>query len=658
MIVGTAGHIDHGKTALLYALTGVDADRLKEEKARGITIDLGFAYWSLGDGNILGFVDVPGHEKFIRNMLAGATGIDFVMLVVAADDGVMPQTREHLDIVDLLGLSRGLVALTKCDLVPQERWAAVTAQVKSLLKGTLLEEAPVFPVSAVTSQGVDALRAELAEQAKSFVPKDTEGLFRLPVDRCFSLKGAGTIVTGAVVSGRVRVGDRVMISPKGLEARVRAIHAQNRPVEAGQVGERCALNLTGEGVGVHAIERGDFILAQGAHAPTRAVDCELRLLATEPKPLAHWTPVRLHYGAGSVGARLALLQHQDIRPGTTGRVQLVLDEPIAASVGDRFIIRDPSGARTMGGGRLIDLRGPRQRRRTPQRLARLDALALKDPAACLKALLDGPPFNENIAGFARDRAMSAAQVDALLARVPYVSAGNGDDRLVFSEMTWRSLVASAVSALTEFHRDYPQLLGPGIARLAKELEPRQKAKTGAAVIRELVSGGTLVSESGAIRLPGHRLALDGKDYRLWQRILPHLSGENRFRPPLGRECAPLLNAREFDVRRVLKNMARQERVIETGRDRFFLHETLQEIATILSGIAETAEDGWFPAAALRDRLANGRKVSIEILEYFDRNGLTFRRGDLRRVVPHRIEEYTRSADVRSQSIGRLTVDRV
>jgi selenocysteine-specific elongation factor len=379
MIVGTAGHIDHGKSALVRALTGVDTDRLKEEKERGISIDLGFAYLPGADGPVLGFVDVPGHEKFVRNMLAGATGIDYVLLVIAADDGIMPQTREHLAIVDLLGITHGLVAQTKIDLVPGERCAVVADDIREALRATGLSGAKIFPVSTVTGAGIDALRTALLAAARSFGARPAGGRFRLAVDRCFSLTGAGTIVTGAVLSGAVAVGDSVVVSPVGLRARVRSIHAQNQRAQRGCAGERCALNLVGEGVDRHAIARGTVVLDPFLHAPTDRIDASLQLLAGETRPLAHWTPVRLHHAAVEVGARAALLEEAPIAPGARGRVQLVLERPIAAAMGDRFVLRDTSASRTIGGGRFIDLRAPQRRRRTPARRAQLDALALEDP---------------------------------------------------------------------------------------------------------------------------------------------------------------------------------------------------------------------------------------------------------------------------------------
>ncbi|WP_370320008.1 selenocysteine-specific translation elongation factor [Oricola sp.] len=639
MIVGTAGHIDHGKTALVKALTGVDADRLAEEKARGITIDLGFAYMPAGDG-VLGFVDVPGHDRFVRNMLAGATGIDFLLLTVAADDGVMPQTREHFDIVSLLGLSRGIVAMTKCDLVAAERRTEVASEIEALLAGSPFEGTPVMPVSTATGEGLEALRNALVAAAEQQSLRDREGLFRLAVDRSFSLQGVGTVVTGAVLSGSVAVDDTIVISPSGLEGRIRSIHAQNRPVRRGHVGERCALNLVGEGITVETVGRGDVVMNRAAHAPADRIDAELKLLASEPGTLKHWTPVRLHHAASDTSARIAVLQEEPLAPGGSGCVQLVLEKPIAAAVGDRFIIRDTSGSRTMGGGRLLDLRGPHRRRKTQQRLTQLNALARNDPVSVLAGLLERPPFTVDLVSFARDRAMRLEQAEAVLPLVPHVRVGVAEGDMLVSPDIWKSLCNSVRSTLVAYHRDNPQLLGPGVTWLAARLEPRLPTRTGAAIVKAMIADGTLAFGGGAVRLPEHRLALDKRDQHLWRKIEPCLSGDFRFRPPQGRECAELLDERIFDVRRVLKAMARQQSLIELAPDRFFLMEAVKEMAGIAADIAEAQEDGFFAAAQFRDRLQNGRKVAIEILEYFDRNGLTSRRGDLRRIVPHRLAEYT------------------
>jgi selenocysteine-specific elongation factor len=427
MIIGTAGHVDHGKTALVRALTGIDTDRLKEEKARGISIDLGFAYLPAPNGAVLGFVDVPGHEKFVHNMLAGAGGIDFALLVVAADDGVMPQTREHLAIVDLLSISRGLVALTKIDLVADDRREAVRAEIARALEATSLTGSDIVPVSAVSGEGIEALRDRLFAQAQATEHTPAQGRFRLAVDRSFTLTGVGTVVTGTVLSGTIAVGDQVTVSPSGLSARARSIHAQNRAAERGQAGERCALNLAGEGIAKDLFHRGDVVLDPALHAPTDRIDAHLRLLASERKPIAQWTPVRLHHAAAEVGTRVVLLGDEPITPGDQGVVQLVLERPIAAAVGDRFVLRNTSAQRTIGGGVLLDLRGPVRKRRTPERTVQLGAHAIRDPERAMAALLQYPP------GFCRSGALCTRprprhQRSRTALRMPRADAHSGPAR--------------------------------------------------------------------------------------------------------------------------------------------------------------------------------------------------------------------------------------
>ena len=369
MIVGTAGHIDHGKTALVKALTGVDADRLPEEKARGITLDLGYAYTSLPGGDVLGFIDVPGHEKLVHNMLAGATGIDFVLLVVAADDGPMPQTREHLQILDLLGMNRAAVALTKIDAVSAARVLQAEGEIDALLATSALAKTPVFRVSNVTGEGMVPLRHHLDTESTRVAARPAGGHFRLAIDRCFTLAGAGTVVTGTVFSGKAAVGDTLVLSPPGIEVRVRSIHAQNQPAQIGVAGQRCALNLVGEGFDKTQVQRGHWVLAAPVHAPTQRLDAQLSLLSTESRPLAHWTPVHVHLGAAEVMGRVALLEGERLEPGETALAQLVLDRAIGALHGDRLVIRDQSATRTVGGGMVLDPFPPARGRRTPARLA-------------------------------------------------------------------------------------------------------------------------------------------------------------------------------------------------------------------------------------------------------------------------------------------------
>ena len=644
MIVGTAGHIDHGKTALIRALTGVETDRLKEEKARGISIELGFAYLSDREGTRLGFVDVPGHEKFVHTMLAGATGIDFALLVIAADDGIMPQTREHLTILDLLGLSAGLVAVTKCDKVGPERLAEVAAEAAALVASTRLAGAAIVPVSALTGEGIDDLRARLFAAAGAFGARRATGAFRLAVDRSFTLAGAGTVVTGTVLSGTVGIGDRVIVSPSGLGARVRAIHAQNVAVERGRAGDRCALNLAGEGVSKDAVARGDVVLDPALHAPAARIDAALDVLASEPRALAQWMPVRLHHAAADIGARLVLIDEAPAVAGAHVRVQLVLDRPIAAAVGDRFVLRDTTAQRTMAGGTMLDLRGPARKRRTPERMAQLDALGHADPAAALEALLAVPPHHVDLTAFARDHALGDAEREAIAARLGLVRGQAGAGEIVLSSASAERFRAGLVAALAAYHQDNPDLPGIGLERLRMQSEPRLPAPAFKAFLRPLAAAGTLALDGAWVRLASHEVKLSAADEAAWERIAGLIGGAERFKPPRVRDIAGLTGLEEAHVRRLAKLAGRLGRVDEIAHDHFFLRSAVGEIVAIIVDIAAAAPRGEFIAAQLRDRLDNGRKVAIQILEFFDRHGVTFRRGDLRRINPHRLDLFGQPAE--------------
>ena len=379
MIVATAGHVDHGKTALVRALTGVDTDRLPEEKKRGLTIDLGFAYHPLGDGHVLGFVDVPGHERFVRNMLAGVGAIDLALVVVAADDGVMPQTREHTAILDLLGVTECIAVVSKVDKVEAARAGEVSVEIDALLSTTGMGGAEIHRVCALSGAGMDALAGALRERALSLAARAANGRFRLCVDRAFMLKGAGLVVTGTVHAGVASTGDRLVVTPSGHDARIRGIHAQDRPAGSARAGERCALNLSGRGIESGAVARGDWIVDRALHAPSDRIDVRLRVLPGEARALRHWTPVHAHLAAAHSTARVAVLGAGSIAPGDSGRVQVVLDHPLHALAGDRIVIRDQSATRTMGGGTIIDPFSPKRGRARPARLAWLDAIEVRGP---------------------------------------------------------------------------------------------------------------------------------------------------------------------------------------------------------------------------------------------------------------------------------------
>lgn len=671
MIVGTAGHIDHGKSALVRALTGTDPDRLADEKARGISIELGFAYADLGAGTdpaadapaatapaaVTGFVDVPGHERLIDTMLAGAGAIDLVLLVVAADDGVMPQTREHVAILDLLGHRRGIVALTKADLAGPEQRAEVAAQVRGLLAGTGLAQAPVLEVSARTGAGIGRLRAALADAALQLQAGNGAGagsdadadasasasvghagaagagrLFRFAVDRCFTLAGTGTVVTGTVLDGRVVIDDPVMVSPAGLPARVRGIHANNRKSGSGRAGQRCALNLAGEAIHRDAIRRGDLVVAPARHAPATRIDAELTVLAGEPAAIGTWFPVRLHSQTLQTAARVVPLVGP-VPPGGTGLVQLVLARPVAAQIGDRFVLRDTSARRTLGGGVFLDLRAPSRRRGTAARRAWLAAAQPADPVAALSAQAALAPVALPV--FLRDRGLSADAMTALVAAAGVQRIGE----VALSAAMHAGLRAGLHEALAAFHREHPDLAGIGREQLRLALTPVLPRDAFLVFLRSQADAGAVAADGAFLHQPGHRVNWSAEDETLWRQLQPHLLGEARFRPPRVRDLAGMLAIDEERVRRVLRLSQRLGHTEQVAHDHFFARPVVREMVAILVDIAAASPDGWFIAADLRDRLHNGRKVAIQILDFFDRLGLTRRRGDRRRLNPHRLDLY-------------------
>jgi selenocysteine-specific elongation factor len=619
MIIGTAGHVDHGKTALVKALTGIDTDRLAEEKRRGITIDLGYAYT-----DAFGFVDVPGHERFVHTMLAGASGVDAALLVVALDDGVMPQTREHVQILHLLGIDRGVVALTKSDLAPGHV-EEVGAQVRALLEKTALASATMLPVSAVTGEGIEALRSALLALGPR--QRDTDRYPRLAVDRAFTLTGAGLVVTGTLVSGRIRVEDRLLLSPRGIELRVRGLHAQNRPADEAVAGQRTALNVTGPRLTKDAVTRGDWVLHPDVHAPTARFDVRLTLLAEEPRAARTDAPVHLHIGAAHVTARVAALDAERIEPGSTVLARLTLDRPIGALARDRLVLRDAAATRTIGGGVVVDPFPPRRGRRTPERLAQLAALDQPDPVDALRALLILPPGWTDRAGYLRARNLPPSLLSSTSA------VGVGD--LLMTPATLDALRGDVIERLASHHVLAPDQPGLQLERLRMATPGRPSVAAFRSVIESLSRRGAVEQDGPWLRLPTHRATLSARDEHVWGQVRELIAAE-RFRPPRTRDLARALSVPEVAMRAMLKRVQRMGRLIEVAPDQFFLSETVAEMLGAAAKLAESDPAGTVTAAAFRDQLANGRKVAIQVLEFFDRAGVTVRIGDERRVRTDRI----------------------
>ncbi|WP_144149412.1 selenocysteine-specific translation elongation factor [Paraburkholderia sp. BCC1884] len=623
MIVGTAGHIDHGKTSLVKALSGVDTDRLKEEKARGISIELGYAYVPLDNGDVLGLIDVPGHEKLVHTMTAGASGIDFALLVIAADDGVMPQTREHLSIVELLGIQRGAVALTKVDRVDAQRLQEAKDEIAALLNGSVLQDVPVFDTCATRDgdPGVAELKAHLHEVATAWRKRRSDGLFRLAVDRVFTLAGQGTIVTGTVVSGSVSVGETMLLAPENQPVRVRSIHAQNRPAQTGRAGERCALNLAG--IEKSAIDRGDWIVDPRLSQASERIDVMLTLLADCPLTLEHWAPLHVHLGTQHQVAHVALLDGETLAAGQRARVQLVFERPVCAVSGDRLVVRNAQADRTVGGGYVLDPFGPSRKRRSPERLGWLEAVQSMLDTGTLDALFARAPHGVLRSSLEQ---LTGRPADALaLPADTRVVALSGNDALLLADASWQTLANRLTTALAQYHERSPDELGPDTSRLRRIAAPLVDDALWRALIDDAAARGEIVKRGPWLHLPGHAVTLDDADRALAALLLPAVKA-GRFDPPWVRDLATAHAVPEERMRLLLRKLARQGELFQVVRDLFYHQDVIRELAAIAA--AEALEhDGTVAAAPFRDATGLGRKRAIQLLEFFDRVGYTrFHRG--------------------------------
>ena len=634
MIIATAGHVDHGKTSLVRALTGIDTDRLAEEKRRGMTIDLGFAHADLDGAAPIGFIDVPGHERFIRNMVSGLASIDLALLVVAADDGPMPQTVEHLAILEWLGVQGCAVALTKVDRVPAERVAEARSEIEALLARGPYRGAPLFPVIAPTGAGLDALRAHLRSAGAARVEPAMTGHFRLAVDRSFTLPGAGLVVTGAVVAGRARIGDALIVSPHGTTVRLRAIQMHGQPVDEAGCGQRCALNLVGAGLKRESVERGDWVVAPAAHAPTDRLDVRLRTSGALVTALRHDSVVQLHLAAAAVPARLATLEARAIEPGCEAFVQLVLERPIGALHGDRFIVRDAAGNRTLGGGHVVDPFGWPRGRARPARLHELSSLMPPDGAMALASLLDGAADGIDLARFMRARNLTRAEADALLQRLGATAldtrkaaptrvaeADEGAPMLAVSAVQWEALRQRTLAQLDAVHGAEPDRLGPTEASLALSLGRRAGEPLLRAVLRSLADDGELVHDGFCLRRPLHVPRMTAADRARLDRLGSILTAAG-LRPPIVGDLAATLAEEPPELLAQLVDLARRGHLVQVANNRFFLPETVRELAAIAAELSAASADHSFSAAAYRDRSGVGRNLTIEVLEFLDRTGVT------------------------------------
>lgn len=621
MIIGTAGHIDHGKTTLVRALTGVNTDRLKEEQTRGMSIELGYAYTPLANDDILGFIDVPGHERLIHTMAAGASGIDFGLLVVAADDGVMPQTREHLAILGMLGLAHGAVALSKADRVSAARCAEVQNEITQLVAGSFLAGAPVFTVSATLPDdpGVNALRNHLHRSAQAMAQRNTQGLFRLAVDRVFTLKGHGTVVTGTVHGGVLHVDDDSLdlrLMPSGQKLRVRSIHAQNQPSPTARAGQRCALNLGG--IDKAAITRGDWVADARCFVPSRNVDVQMRLLP-EAGDVSTWAPVHIHVGAAHYLAHAVPLSAPTLRAGDSGWVQLVFEQPICAMPGDRYIARDAQARHTIGGGVILDPNAPQRKRRSPERLAWLEAVASTQSKNGLSALLQRAPHGldeDELLRLLHHRPNEEPPAGAL-----WVAAKGGQrSRRLILQSRWDFLAEHVLQTLANFHERFPDEAGVDTARLRRMAWPALPPDVWQALSDTLQEEGRLARNGPWIHLPGHAIALTSRESEYSLKLLPLLDA-GRFDPPWVRDLARELEIDEQEVRHTLLKLMKSGQIYQVVRDLFY-HQN--QVAILAGLLRDACGNEGVTAAEFRDLIGVGRKRTIQILEFFNRAGYTRR----------------------------------
>ena len=702
MMIGTAGHIDHGKTSLVRALTGTDTDRLPEEKKRGMSIELGYAFLApsddgpaVGEGSVasaatagqtkvvpafglprepIALIDVPGHEKLLHTMISGATGIDFALLLVAADDGVMPQTREHLAVLSLLGIDRGVVAITKIDRVDEARVQEVTQQVTALLADTPLAHAPIIPVSATRGDGVgelrQLLRAEAARldaahgadrtadphgsdspvrAAAATEPVETtadttaalpaQAGFRLAIDRVFSLGGVGTVATGTVHAGRVQVGDVLQQLPDGPQAlRVRSLHAQNRSTDTAHAGQRCAINLAG--IERDQLQRGHWLAQPGIASVSDRLDVELHLWHAEPRAIRSGTRVHVHLGTTASPAAVAVLDADTLAPGGTGLAQLVLPQPLAAWHGDRLILRDAAGQRIIGGGRVLDSRAPVRYRRTPQRLQLLQALqrpALRDRlAGLLETCEHGVDLRQwqQVFGLA-----SVAAFDASLQTLPHRRLA-GD--FIIGEPAWQHLRRTVLDTLAAYHQNATDEIGPDAARLRRLARLRMDDAHWRLLLDALVKEGSVAQSGAFVHLPEHGSQLAARDETLLQRLTPHLM-EAGAQGAWVRDLAEHIGEPAANLRPAMARLARSGHLYQVVKDLYLDAATAARLAALVRQLAlenkEPAESDSaevkrasnplpiLTVARFRDASGLGRKRAVQMLEFFDRIGLCRRVGD-------------------------------
>lgn len=626
LVLGTAGHIDHGKTTLVKALTGIETDRLKEEKQRGISIELGFAPFILPDGQKAAIVDVPGHERFIKHMLAGAFGIDMVILVIAADEGVMPQTREHMDIIELLGVKTGIIALTKQDMVDEEWLMLVEEEVGEYISGTILAGASIIPVSAVSREGIPQLLDEIQRLSESVAEKPAFGKARLPVDRVFTKAGFGTVVTGTLWSGQIQTGEILELLPGGRKVKIRTLQVHNDKVETAYAGQRVAVNL--QGVDVSEVERGNWLSTPGYLAPTYRMDARLRLLGSSSRVLRNWNRIRFHLGTDETMARIVLLDQDELHPGEEGYVQIVMEKPVVGHKGDPFVIRYYSPVTTIGGGTIIDANAVKQKRFKEETLNELIVKEEGNLAEMLLYELEANPGEVisvdelskrtgNEEGKIRQEMeqLIAEQKAVLIKRDEYMSTYGLDQ-----------LAEKIIKALEEFHNKYPLRQGYSREEIRSRFSKNINSKTFNLILKELEGTGKIETQNNQIKLPGHIPAPGEDDLRAIQ-VIEQEMRRNLFAPPSTEELRSAVQLDEAGMAEVLDYLIKNLVLVKVGPDMYFAQEAIEEGKSRLDKYF--FEEKELSLAAFRDMLDTTRKYALPLIEYYDRIRFTHRVGDAR-----------------------------
>jgi selenocysteine-specific elongation factor len=627
VILGTAGHIDHGKTALVKALTGVDTDRLKEEKERGITIELGFTFLDLPSGIRLGIVDVPGHEKFVKHMVAGVWGIDLVALIIAADEGVMPQTREHLDICSLLRVKKGLIVLTKIDLVDDELLDMVREEVSEVVRNTFLRDAPILPVSSTTGEGIPQLISTLDDLSKEVEERSSRGLLRLPIDRVFVMKGFGTVVTGTMVSGSLSLGETVKILPSGLEGKVRNLQVYNRPVEKAVAGQRAAINL--QGIEASAVERGDVLVHPHTLATTQLIDVYLEYLPNVPRPLKHRTKQRFHIGTNLATASIFLLDREELSPGEEGVAQLRLERSVVALPQDRFVIRGSGVIQTLGGGVILDTHPVKHRRYSPPVIE--DLHLLKDGSG--EQILGQHILRSGAAGIAFGDLLNRVAMPPDEIRTSLRKMTEKGDLLLFDPerlkvidlREYNRLKEMTLRQLKEFHQRFPMKSGLAKEELRTKLPTELDVRLFQVLLNGLIQSKEVILERDKLRLPEHQISSTdekGLVKRAEEAIL-----KGGLQPPSFKELSEEWSEEEEEVRSVLEHLVHEGVLVKIKSGMYFHRVPFDHLRETLVTYLRQHQEITTPQ--FKELTGASRKYAIPLIEYFDQIKLTLRLGDKR-----------------------------